>query len=100
VLLTFLKLLLSSENYRLGIGIRDPGSGKNLSRIRIQESKKHQISDPGLEHWSQQNELTAFPGGEYSKKSVWDAVVENAKSRPHVDCEHLEGEQFIKAVAE
>jgi hypothetical protein len=41
-----------------------------------------------------------FPGGEYSKKSVWDAVVENSKSRPHVDCEHLEGEQFIKAVAE
>jgi hypothetical protein len=41
-----------------------------------------------------------FLGGEYSKKSVWDAVVENAKSRPHVDCEHLEGEQFIKAVAE
>jgi hypothetical protein len=41
-----------------------------------------------------------FLGGEYSKKSVWDAVVENAKSRPHVDCEHLEGEQFIKAIAE
>jgi hypothetical protein len=32
----------------LGSGIRDPGSGKNLSRI--QGSKRHRIPDP--QHWS------------------------------------------------
>jgi hypothetical protein len=31
----------------LEICIEDPGSGKNLSRIRIQGSKKHWILDPG-----------------------------------------------------
>ncbi len=36
-------------------------------------------------------------GGSYSKEEVWTAVLENAKTRPHVDCEHLDGEQYIKA---
>jgi hypothetical protein len=42
------KLLLTSKKY--GLGIRDPRSEieKNLSRIRIQRSKKHRI--PELQH--------------------------------------------------
>ncbi len=32
-----------------GLGIRDPGSGKNLSGI--QGSKKHWITDPDQQHW-------------------------------------------------
>jgi hypothetical protein len=36
-------------------------------------------------------------GGAYSKKEVWDTVLDNAKTRPHIDCEHLDGQQLIKA---
>jgi hypothetical protein len=35
-----------SETVWVEPGIRDPGSGKNLPWIRIQGSKKHQITDP------------------------------------------------------
>jgi len=38
------------------------------------------------------------PGGEYRKEAVWDAVVEHTGKRPHVDCEHLQGKQFIKEI--
>jgi hypothetical protein len=36
--------------------IRDPGSGKNPSRIRIQGVKKHRIPDPDPQHWYKVNE--------------------------------------------
>jgi hypothetical protein len=44
------KLSLSSRTYGLVSGIRDPGSGKNLSRI--QGSKKHPIPDPDTQQWN------------------------------------------------
>jgi hypothetical protein len=37
----------------LGSGIRDPGSGKILFRIRVQGSKRHRIPDPDPQHWYQ-----------------------------------------------
>ncbi len=43
------KIVISSQKY--GFGIRDTrsGIGKNLSRIRVQWSKRHRIPDP--QHW-------------------------------------------------
>jgi hypothetical protein len=38
---------LSSSSQKYGFGIRDPGSEKNLFRIRVQGSKRHLIPDPG-----------------------------------------------------
>jgi hypothetical protein len=35
----------------LGSGIRDPGSEKILSRIPVQGSKRHRITDPDPQHW-------------------------------------------------
>jgi len=43
------KKLLKIGSWDPGSGIRDPGSGKNLFRIRIPDPgvKKHPIPDPG-----------------------------------------------------
>jgi hypothetical protein len=58
-------LLLSSQKYRFGIRdpgseirVLDPGSGKNLSRIRVQWSKRHRIPDPDPQRWSFPDGLT------------------------------------------
>jgi hypothetical protein len=48
-LLKFLPKKFSLCSQKYGFGIRDPGSGKNLSRI--QGSKRHRIPDPDPQHW-------------------------------------------------
>ncbi len=39
------------KNENILTQLLDPGFGRNLSRIRIQELKKHQIADPDPQHW-------------------------------------------------
>lgn len=46
--------------------------------------------------WLEQRNI--MPGGAYSKQEVWDTVLDNARTRPHVDCEHLDGQQYIKEI--
>ena len=36
--------------------------------------------------------------GRYTTKEGWDAVVEGAGTRPHIDCEKINGEVYIKEV--
>ena len=33
----------------------------------------------------------------YSKQQVYDTVMEKTGFRPHVDCERIEGDEYIKA---
>jgi hypothetical protein len=48
---------------------RDPRSGKNPSRIRIQGVKKHRIPDLDPQHWSQHHIFTL------NKKTSWGIVL-------------------------
>ncbi len=37
-----------------------------------------------------------YLGGLYSKHDIYTAVLHNTKTRPHVDCEMIDDQQFIK----
>jgi len=42
--------------------------------------------------------ITPSMDNRYTTKEVWDAVVEGAGTRPHIDCEKINGEVYIKEV--
>jgi len=43
-------------------------------------------------------EKNIIPGAEYDTMSIYAAIQEKTVKRPHVDCEHLDGEQYIKEI--
>jgi ribonuclease T2 len=49
-----------------------------------------------LTKWLAQNSIT--PGGTYNKMDMYNAVLQNTKVRPHIDCEEIDGQQFIKEI--
>lgn len=43
-------------------------------------------------------EKNIVPGAEYDTMEIYAAIQEKTVARPHVDCEHLDGEQYIKEI--
>lgn len=49
-----------------------------------------------LTEWLKEKNIV--PGGRYTKGAVYNAVLEKTKVRPHIDCEFIDGLQFIKEI--
>jgi len=49
-----------------------------------------------LTEWLKEKNIV--PGGRYTKDEVYNAVIEKTKVRPHIDCEFMDGLQFIKEI--
>jgi len=44
-------------------------------------------------------EAGVFQGGKYDIKTVWEAVVKGTNgTRPHIDCDHIEGKHFLSEI--
>jgi len=50
-----------------------------------------------LTEWLKEKNIVPGPA-KYTKSEVYNAVMEKTKFRPHIDCEHIDGEQFIKEI--
>ena len=60
----------------LGSGIRDPGYGKNLFRIRIPGSKRHRIPDPDPQNCGSEIKMSTHLYSGFSRVLYWRATTE------------------------
>jgi len=50
-----------------------------------------------LTEWLKEKNIVPGPA-RYTKSEVYNAVLEKTKFRPHIDCEYIDGVQFIKEI--
>jgi len=51
-----------------------------------------------LSSWLEAANIFPSPDTRYTMEEVWEAVVEGAGTRPHIDCEKIGGQAYIKEV--
>jgi hypothetical protein len=70
------------KNMGLGSGIRDPGYGKNLFRIRIPGSKRHRIPDPDPQNCGSEIKMSTHLYSGFSRVLYWRATTEPPSAIP------------------